>query len=121
MMPTLRRSLVAPLRLAVIVPLSLVTALQSGPGKVCRQNLLRGLAGPGPSDRTPLTEPDPVPCPHPVDHQASHPIVSHRSDQIERRALQWLARAGTHYLSDRRAIDFDLRPAQPNGELVHPT
>src|SRR3954471_10045130 len=121
MMPTLRRSLLAPLRLAVIVPPSSVAALQTGSRKVSGQNLLGGLAGPRPSHRAPLTEAHPVPCPHTVDNQAGHPILGQGGDQVERRALQWLARAGTHYLSDRWAIDLDLGPAQPNCELVHPS
>src|SRR4051812_34226634 len=119
MMPTLRRSVLAPLRLAVMEPPSSVAALQSSSRKVGGQNLLGRLAGPRPPDGAPLTKPHPMPCPHTVDNQAGHPVLRHGGDQVEGRALQWLARAGTHYLSDRRAIDPDLRPTQPNCELIH--
>src|SRR4051812_24278609 len=82
MIPILRRSPVAPPRLAVIVPPSSVPALDAGAGKVRRKNLLVALACSRPSDSTPLTKADPVARPHAVHHESGHPIALHRGDQI---------------------------------------
>ena len=119
--PTLRRSLVVPLRPPVMVPPSSVAALQPGTRIVGRKNLLVTLPGAGASDRAPLAEADAVAGTRAVDHQLvtfCPAPVAIRLNAVLRSS--WPPAGRKTCLILAVAVHLTSVPPKPDGELIDP-